>query len=548
MNVKKTNFRDQSTASADSQYRKALYWFNNQEFEKSLEFFDSVLKQNPDHLLAHRSRSVVLFKLGRFNEAAYSFHRLHEKLPEDMLLLKYCGIAYNSSGNFELAIQFLSRYVSKTPNDFDAWSALTYAAGKSQKHTDSMMYATKALSIAPTNPSAYNNLGAALLGVEQLDGAEQAFETALLLEPNNIDALSNIATLKEKRFEFEDAIKAYDDLLLQVDIKSEFFKEILYRSSFPYLATGRLKEGWRRYDYGFSPKDTASRTPKRIFSVPMWMGEAIGDKRLLIWGEQGLGDELWFYGVLNEAIEVCPNIILECEPRLISLMTRSFPSITVRQKTLNSFDFNDSLDFDLHLPAGSLMSVFRNNIVDLKKFHPYVKRSCELSLDFSNRLSEFSGKTLIGLCWRSGNLNIGRNKHYLSLDSLAPLLMTKNCTFVNLQYGACEEELTRVERALGISIIRWSDVDLKNNQEQVAAIIDNLDFVVTAGTAVAQMAIAVGADTILFGPRGWTYLGQDSYPWSDKVISFNPTNDEELEAVIPKMVDYIENQITSNPH
>lgn len=521
---------------ADDQCRKAVRLVNANQFQTALDIFELILEKFPQHRLAKRSRPVTLFLMGRKMEAARLFHQLHEQDPEDVSTLKHCGVCYTDIGNFELAIKFLSRYVKSEPNDFEAWTSLCAAAAKSQKHVDAMMYATKALSLAPTNPDAYNNLGATLMSIRKRDEAEQAFQTALMLDPKNIDSLSNLATLMGQRGDHPGAISAFNTILEGLDLDTLFAKEVLYRSSFSFLATGQLAEGWRRYDYGFFPTDISSRTPKRQFTVPQWRGEPLGEKRLLIWGEQGLGDELWFYGLLREAVLLCKHVVVECEPRLVSLMSRSFPNIKFRATNLKSMLSFEAQDFDVHIPAGSLMALFRKNLDDLKKFQPYIVPCPDLIENFSKRLSQHTGKKLIGLCWRSGKLDVNRNQHYLSIDELELVFKLEDCIFVNLQYGDCEDELCRAEQQFGIKIVRWDDVDLKNNQEQLAAIVRSLDAVLSAGTAVAQMAIACGQKTLLFGPRGWTYLGQDNYPWATCVESFSPPPGEPLSSVVPRIV------------
>jgi tetratricopeptide (TPR) repeat protein len=539
MNTKSVK-KIRSLREADDQCRKAVQLVNANQFQAALDIFEVVLKKQPQHRLAKRSQPVTLFLMGRKIEAARLFHQLHEQEPEDLVTLKHCGVCYTEIGNFELAIKFLSRYVKSEPNDFEAWTSLCSAAAKSQKHVDAMMYATKALSLEPTNPDAYNNLGATLLGVRKRDEAEQAFQTALILDPKNIDSLSNLATLMGQRGDHEGAISAFNTILESLDTDTLFAKEVLYRSSFSYLATGQLTEGWRRYDYGFIPTDIGSRTPKRQFSVPQWQGEPLGNKKLLIWGEQGLGDELWFFSLLGEALALSNHVVVECEPRLVSLMSRSFPNTKFRATNLNPMVSFVQQDFDVHIPAGSLMALFRNNIEDLKKFKPFIKPCPALVEDFAKRLEQFEGKKLLGLCWRSGKLDINRNQHYLSLDELEPVLKLEDCVFVNLQYGDCEDELCRVEQQLGISIVRWDDVDLKNNQEQLAALISCLNVVVTAGTAVLGLSMALGTKTIMFGPRNWAFLGQSNYPWSPYVKSLSPEKSSDLSSIVPQIVKILQ--------
>ena len=94
----------------------------------------------------------------------------------------------------------------------------------------------------------------------------------------------------------------------------------------------------------------------------------------------------------------------------------------------------------------------------------------ELKNIFQTRLNPYKNKTLVGLCWRSGLLSIGRNSNYTVLDDWTKLLTRNDLQFVNLQYGDCEKELQVIEGQLGIQVLRWADVDLKDDLESVIAI------------------------------------------------------------------------------
>jgi len=121
---------------------------------------------------------------------------------------------------------------------------------------------------------------------------------------------------------------------------------------------------------------------------------------------------------------------------------------------------------------------------------------------------------LVGICWRSGLLRVQRNESYSGLPDWKPLLQRNDIQFVNLQYGDCEDELTAIEQELNISILRWPDIDLKDDLEAVIALIDQLDIVVTVGTAVSSLAGAVGKKCLLLAKRSWIFLGEtERYPW-----------------------------------
>lgn len=489
------------------------------EYREAIANYEKALRLSPKNYLIRINLGLCHINLGNLNIAVETLHQLHEDFPEDFKVLKFCGAAYAKIGQFELAIKFLKRALNIKPNDFDCLIEISVAAAANQQDIDALYYSTQALSINPTNPIAHNNLGTALMTIGRLSDALYCFETSLKLDPNNMLAFANSATIYEKQGNLKKSISILEECLLRAKPGSIQEAEIKFKLSLPLLHTGQLKKGWKYYNEGFKPKNTRTRTPKRHFDVPEWQGQPLGSKRLLVWGEQGLGDEFMFFHVLPEIFPYCDNIIIETTPRLVSIFQRSFPTCEVRA---NAFDDSILLnstqrDFDFHIPVGSLMSHFRSEINDFSRNKPYIK-SDTLRLEiFKNRLSVLQPKRLIGICWRSGKVSADRNMNYIPISFWKPIFDVPNTEFINLQYGDCREEIQQAEQEFGIKIHQWSDVDLKDDQESVAAIIQNLDCVISAGTAVAQLTMAIGTPLKLFTPTSWTFLGQDKYPWSSNV-------------------------------
>jgi len=253
-----------------------------------------------------------------------------------------------------------------------------------------------------------------------------------------------------------------------------------------YLICGRIKEGWSLYEKGFSPAIPASlaRGPQRQFSVPMWDGQSLSPgERLMIWREQGVGDEIRFAALIPLLPEsVRNNLVLECDHRLVNLFARSMPEVTVRAESQTTNDFN------YHLPIGSLPRLLMNSVDVLRDAPPLLRPDPIAVEKFATRLAEFNGKNLIGICWRSHKLSATRNKKYTALEDWHRVLSIPGTVFVNLQYGECEEEIQQVESALGIRVLRWPDVDLMNDFGGVAALIKNLGLVVSISSAVVPLA------------------------------------------------------------
>ena len=156
--------------------------------------------------------------------------------------------------------------------------------------------------------------------------------------------------------------------------------------------------------------------------------------------------------------------------------------------------------------------------------------------NFKRLLEPYRNKKLVGLCWRSGLLSVQRNDSYTHLIDWEYLLQQPDFVFINLQYDECESELQAMENKLGISIVRWSNLDLKNDLDNVLALIKNLDAVVTVGTAVSSFSGVVDTPTFVLSKPSWMMLGQTKhYPWFDSVSLLIPEKGQHIASSILKV-------------
>lgn len=534
---KKTSSLDQRVQSL---IIKGLDLQSKGQYVKALSNFDQVLKENPQHYLARINKGLTLVLMNEPAIASPILHKLHEEFPEKIDLLRLCGKTYWMLNQYELAIQFYKRVIQLEPENFESWLDLSALFGANAQNTEALYFATQALSLKPTDPRGHLNLGCALSVMGRTDDAHYCFETVLKLSPDNVSALINIAVIQEKRGEIDAALTSLDHALRLTPKGSDAEQQILYSKSYPLLAKGLLKEGWEMYAYGFKPNSKLSRAPKRKFNVPQWKGQTLLGKKLLIWREQGLGDELMFSHIVPEAIALCDGVIIECEERLISLFQRSFPSCLVRKQHCDVLSGYPTLDdFDYHIPMGSLTGLFRNDIESFQRGRPYLVPEPIRVQDFAQRLKCYENKKIIGVCWRSGVVNADRGSHYAPLSSWKPIFDVENTVFVNLQYGDSSQELQQAREILGVDIIGWADLDLRNDLEGLAALMANLDYVISVGTAVAQMAGALGKHLMLLTTRSWTLLGQNHYPWFGNTDLFVRDYSQSIESLIPKLANHL---------
>ena len=484
--------------------------------DEAIAKYNGVLKVDGKNLLARLNKSVCLLKKGQMNEALPELHNLYLENPDNLKIIKLCGAGYARSGHNETALKFLKKALQIEPDEYENWIDITMVCASLQMHRESMYYATQALSLNPTDSRGHNNLGGALLAHGKVKEAIMCFETCLILEPNNLTALSNLATACQNTGQAQRALEIYESILRTPSLPPSQKTETLYKLSFTNLSLGNLEKGWELYDYGLQVIDSRARIPRRKFDKPMWNGQKQANKTVLIWREQGLGDELRFFGLIDEALPFFEKVIIECDVRLVKLLQRAFPTTEVRQQMfISKADGCYPLyeDFDFHIPAGSLMRIFRKELKDFDRAKPYLIADEALRSDFRNRLNAISKKPKIGVSWRSGVVNAERAAYYTPVTEWGAIFAKNQYEFINLQYEHNPSELEAAEKAFGIQIHNWADVDLKNDLDSVVALMAELDLVISAPTSVCSLAEAVGTPVKFFYPGGWILLGTNRYPW-----------------------------------
>lgn len=516
------------------------------EFQKAIKLYKSAISKNPNDMTAIINMGICYAALGENQKASEIFHEVHHLFPENDDIWDLAGKTYLKNGQYDMASKFLQRYVKKHPKSYEGWTNLSFCAMASNNITPAVYYATEALSIQPNNPTSYLNLGSALVALRKFNEAKECFETVLVLDKKNIQALANIGNIYNEIGLWGEAVAIYEECLSLVPTGSESYHDICYRMSFPLLSIGKLEQGWQCYESGLRLHDQRARHPQRRFSVPQWSGEDIKSKTLLVWREQGIGDEFRFLSLLPKFISELGKVIIECSPRLVTLLSRAFPDCEVRVESINYPNFDTNLDdFHYHIPVASLCGLYFKNETHIIPPKPYIKSDPERKRLIKSRLSQYAGKKLIGICWRSGMVNSERNINYCAISEWESILKSPGCVFVNLQYGDCSIEIDNVKKHFNIEIINWADVDLKNDLEMVAAIIDSMDLVITTGTAVHSMTEAIGTPLFLLAHSGFINLGQKIWPWAEDVKIFSPVSiSSPMSSVVPAVAESLSQYIT----
>lgn len=491
-------------------------------YADAIQLLSRLLGKVPNHASCLMMRGEAYLRSEQFENALTDYAQVVEADNKNILALNNFSLALTRCNKPHEAKEII-RYVHELdPDNFAGFINLGNIHQALGEHQESVNSAMRAVEINPKSALAYLNLGSAIGALGHTEASKEAFLMANFLDPNSVITAINIAQTEEKLGNFNEAILMYENILSLRNISPLESNLVKYYLSYSYLCVGQLKKGWEFYEYGFAGilPSSAIRSPRK-FNQPVWNGDLTETRTILVWREQGLGDEILFSTCLNDLHDSNLKIILECEPRLVDIFQRTYPKFYVRRESFNNDYYPFFNDFELNVGIGSLPKYFRNNLSDFTKQPTIWKPLPECLREVREKLQTYRHKTLIGICWRSGKLSVERNLHYTGLRDWKSLLCNPNYQFVNLLHGDCEAEISEVENLFGINILRWSDIDLKNDLEMVLALVSELDCVVSITSAVSVIAGAAGVNTLVLLQKSWILLGNpEKYHWFPNVKPF----------------------------
>ena len=377
------------------------------------------------------------------------------------------------------------------------------------------------ISLFPKAITLHNIQGASNAVLQRYDAAIESYKQAIKIKPDYAEAYSNMGVALKDQGELDAAIDSYKQAL---KIKPNY-AGAYYNSSFALLNSGRLKEGLDEYEWRWKTPQFLSM--QRHFSQPLWDGEiSLQNKRILVWCEQGLGDTLKWSSRLSVLATQSGHCILECQEKIVPLLSRSFPNVEVKAVDISRDTERD--DFDLHLPMGSLYRHFITEITQNSKPDAFLIPDPVRVKFWKDRLSSLGSGPYVGISWKSSQMGAERSKHFSSLSEWSSLFALPNINFINLQYADAADGLLQIQNEFGVKVHNFDDLDQYNDLDEVAALSAALDGVVSFGTSVPMITAGVGTLTKCaaldhhlnfhnspVGPSLDTYERKVGEPWSN---------------------------------
>jgi Tetratricopeptide repeat/TPR repeat/Glycosyltransferase family 9 (heptosyltransferase) len=424
-------------------------------------------------------------RAGKLAEAEQIYRQILAQQPQHIGVLHYLGLVAYQSGQDDKAIDLIGRAIALNPN---------YA-------------------------EAFSNLGLALKHKGQVDEAIAAYRKAISLDQNASGAFSNLGIALESKGQRDEAITAHRRAI-QIQPDAPHFH---WNLSFLLLRLGQFAEGWEEFEWRL--KDPAIG---RDFTQPQWDGRDLTGKTLLLHAEGGYGDTFNFIRYVPLLRGRAKKTILECQPDAVTLLSNlpGIDEIFSRGQTLPAFDYQ--------IPLPGLPRVFKTDLTNIPNTVPYLKVPAAYLSRWKERV-QTDAQLKVGLVWAGNHpqrmLDEGRLN---GLDVLAPFAEFHNVKYFSLQKGP----KAKLPLPPGLEITNLSD-DLHDFAD-TAAVLENLDLMISMDTSVAHLAGALGRPVWTLLPVASDarfLLDRDDSPWYPTMRLFRQVTVGDWQSVIARVVD-----------
>lgn len=496
----------------------AVCFQENEQLEEAKINYQKAISLNSNYVQAYNNLGVLLKDQDNLDDAIICFKKVIKIKPNYSPAFNNLGLVLQNSGDVENAIKNYNQAILYNSNYAEAYNNLGNCLRHIGNFVESEKNLKKAISIKPTYHQAYNNLGNTFRNSGKFKDAKQCFKKALELKPDYAEAYNNLGVVLNDLNEFTEAEEAYKSA---IKTKPDYH-EAYYNLGFAYIKQYRFEEGYKLYERRW-------KTVKRIgtkfsSSKPEWSGEP--NKKILLWKEQGIGDEIMFGSIIKELFLFSKSLIVLCDKRLIPLFQRSLP---LKINYISEPKQIEPESYDFQLAIGSLPYFFRKNLDSFKEAAKgYLIPDRKKTYDLRHKLTAggFNQK-IVGISWYTKSINNLSSLRNIKLKQIATMLNKFDVTIVNLQYGDTTDEINSVKSELGIDIVNVEEIDNLNDLDGLSSLISACDFVVSTTNVTVHLSACLGKDTRVLLPINpdarWAYKSQYSY-WYDSVKLYRQVN------------------------
>jgi tetratricopeptide (TPR) repeat protein len=493
-------------AGAHSNLGNALLELGDKD--QALACFQEAVRWNPDHPDALRNLGALLFERGELHAALPPLRRANQIRPNSPELLSLMGATLSQLKNFEEAIKCFSAVLALEPGSPAGKNGLGIAQAGLKRFEEGVASFRDAIRAQPDYPEAFNNMGNSLRELGRLPESRAAHEEAIRLRPDYAEAYNNLGITFASELDLDQAILRYGQAIEHNPDHSDAHKNL----GLTLLKVGDFRRGWEEFEWRWKCKDFVARAS----DVPRWTGEPLDGKKILLYAEQGFGDTLQFVRYAALVKSRGAQVIVECQKPLVELL-----------KTCSGIDEihgsgERGAGHDFELPFMSLPRVFETTVDTIPCSAPYLFADPSRIERWRNELAAIPGFK-VGIVWQGSPNYISDVTRSFPLKLFKPLAQIPGVQLISLQKGLGSEQLESLNGEFSV-IDLGPRIDLASDAFlDTAAVMRNLDLVVTADTAAGHLAGATGVSAWIAvsfsADYRWLHNRADS-PWYPSVRLF----------------------------
>lgn len=503
------------------------------QLEQAKKIYQDILAHEPEHADALHLLGVIAYQHHELDEAIEMIGRALHIKPDAAPFHNNIGNAYKDHGRPDEARQHYERAIQIDPKFAEPHNNIGNLLVAQDRAQEALAYYEQALLLRPNYSDAMINLANALTAAGEYQRATQTGMALIAGGEQSADLYNNLAIALKAQGKIEHALQCLQAGLRQQSTHAQLH----WNRSITQLQVGDLANGWQDYHWG-----AKTQIPeRRLLDLPCaaWRGEA-SPAHLLIYGEQGIGDEIMFLSCLAPILEQAGQCTLACEPRLAPLVSRSFPRARVLSgyaaQTLITYCQQERVTHAA--PIADLAVYRRGEFSQFAPASPYLHADEAAIKTWRERYQQLKPGIKIGISWRGGHNSASKKARSIDLSLWQALLQTPDAVFINLQYGDCTQELESFARQSAIHIHHWEDVDPLSNMDDFAAQIAALDLVICIDNSTVHLAGALGVPTWVLLPyvADWRwFLEREDSPWYDSLYLIRARTSDDWPAVFTRV-------------
>ncbi|MEG4208026.1 tetratricopeptide repeat protein [Microcoleus sp. Pol7_A1] len=465
------------------------------DLAEAATYYQRAIEIDPNCAQAQNNLGILLQDKGNIADAVSCFQKAIALNPIYVKALNNLGATLQKQGELPSAIACFHQALSVNSNYVPVLVNLGVALQAKCQLAEAERLYERAIEAEPNNPKGHYHLGTLCLGAGKIEQAISSLEQAISLDPSYVEAFTNLGSVVEQLGDANRAIACYKKAL---EIEANCIKAH-FNLSLVLLLTGDLPRGLAEYEWRWQTEQ-AKKLPRLNFDQPVWDGSALNGQTILLRSEQGLGDAIQFVRYAAIVQQKGGKVIISCYQEL----KRLFKHIPGIEQVVVRMD--ELADFQVQAPLMSLPHLLGTNLENIPANVPYLAAppNWQFSLNSDRNFK-------VGIVWAGSSEHLKDFQRSSDLSYFLQLLNIAGVSFYSLQ-----KEVSAGDRTLLTQIPVIDLSDNLNDFSDTAAVISQLDLVISVDTAVAHLAGALGKPVwilLCFMPDWRWMLEREDSPW-----------------------------------